>query len=481
MEAEHFDASSGAGAPESDAEPERFDVLVLGGGSGLTAAYYAEQDGKSVALVDERPGALGGTCVNRGCIPSKGLIQAAEVLKTIREAGRFGIHLPQDQVRVDFKALTDQVRERRSKGAEGTRGWVDSSFTPFYGHARFVAERTVEVQTEDGPRRVSGGKVFIATGARPAVPPIPGLKDIPYHTNETIFDIEEQPGSIVILGGGYIGVEFGHFFSTLGTDTTVIESLSCLLREDDDVRSVFTKNFQAKENVTLLNGTRAVQAIQEDGRVGFLVRKKDSDDEPTRVLADAVLVAVGRVPNTDRLDLDAAGVETDERGWIRVDDHLRTTHPDVYAYGDVIGQGMFKHTSSKEGLVAYRNSQGGDRVMDYTANPHAIFSDPQIGSVGLTEAEAREQGLDVTVVKKDYDGVMKGQIVGSPPGLAKLLVEKGTDRILGFHLVGPHAADLVHEVVVAMENGLPAQAVRDAIHIHPTMPELIHTVFEATG
>lgn len=455
-------------------DAQHFDLLVLGGGSGLTAAYYAEQDGQSVALVDERPGALGGTCVNRGCIPSKGLIQAAEVMKTIQEAGKFGIHLPQDQVKVDFRQLTDQVRERRSKGAGGTKDWVDSSFTPFYGHARFVEDKTVEVETEAATKKVSGDKVFIATGARPVIPPIPGLSDIPYYTNEDIFEIEQQPESIIILGGGYIGVEFGHFFSTLGTQTTIIESKSCLLREDEDVRSLFTKTFAAKEHVTLLSGTRAVKAVKKDGKVGFEV-KKDDEDART-ILADAMLVAVGRRPNSE-LDLDQTGVETDDKGWIQVDDHLRTTNPDIYAYGDVIGQGMFKHTSSKEGLIAYRNSQGGDEKMDYTANPHAIFSDPQIGSVGMTEAEAREKKLDVKVVKKDYDGVMKGKIVGSPPGLAKLIVEKKTDRILGFHLVGPGAADMVHEIVLAMENRLTAQDVRDTIHIHPTMPELLHAVF----
>ncbi len=462
------------------AEPQHFDIVVLGGGSGLTAAYFAERAGKSVALIDELPEALGGTCVNRGCIPSKGLIQAAEILKTIREASKFGISIPEQHIHFDFKSLADGVRARRTDGAAGTRGWVESSFTPFYGHARFVGDRVLEVSTVDGPVRVTGDKIFIASGARPVVPAIPGLSEISFLTNENLFDLEIQPESIVILGGGYIGVEFGHFFSGIGTTTTVIESASCLLREDADVRSLFTQKFAAKENVTLLNGYRAQAAVREGHQVGFLVQGP-GEAAPHTVLADAILVAVGRRPNTDDLSVELTGVELDERGFVKVNDRLQTTHPDIYAYGDVIGQGMFKHTSSKEGEIAFRNSQGEDLVMDYTANPHAVFSDPQVAAVGLTEEEARTAGLEFTTIKKDYKDIMKGQIIGSPEGFAKLIVEVQTDRILGFHMVGPHAADLIHEVVVAMENKLPAQAIRDTIHIHPTMPELIKSIFDASG
>lgn len=458
---------------KQDEDVERFDVVVIGGGSGLTAAYYAQQDKKSVALVTARPDALGGTCVNFGCIPTKGLIQAAETMRTIQEAEKFGIHVPMDAVKVDYQALVDGVLERRSQGAGGTKKWVDGAFTPFYGEARFVDEKVIEMEYG---RRLSGDKIFIAAGARAAIPPIPGLDKVSYWTNEEAIENRELPQRLAVLGGGYVGCEFAHLFASLGTEVTVLERNSALEPEDDDVRSLFAQEFA--KNVRLLQ-KHDVKRVHKEG--DGVVVEAEGPEGKVHVEADRILVATGRRPNTDRLALDKTGVKTNERGWIEVDDRLRTTHSDIYAYGDVIGQGMFKHTSSKEGEIAYRNAHGEDRVMDYTANPHAVFSYPQIGSVGITEQEAKKKGLRYKVGKADYTGVMKGRIIGSPPGLAKVIVEEETDRILGYHMVGPHAADLVPEVVLAMENGLTAQAVRDTIHIHPTMPELVKQVFDEVG
>ncbi len=457
------------------AEPKKFDIVVIGGGSGLTAAYYAEKDGRSVALVDSLPDALGGTCTNRGCVPTKGLIQSAEVMKTIRGAGEFGIHLDQSSVRVDFKAITDKIRRRREESSAGIKKWVDDAFTPFYSRTRFVSEKVLEM--EDGTQ-VTGEKIFIATGARPVIPPIEGLEGAAYWTNETALEQDEQPESLLVLGGGYIGCEFGHFFANLGTHVTIIDRADCLLREDEDVRALFTEEFGKK--VDLVLNADATEVITEKGRIKVVIEQKKW---PQRTLTgDALLVATGRRPNTDDLDLGATGVETNERGWIQVDDHLRTAHPDIYAYGDVIGQGMFKHTSSYEGELAYKNSQGKDLRVSYRANPHAVFTDPQIGSVGMTERECREKGLKYTCVKKDYSGVAKGAIVGSPPGFAKAIVEKGTDRILGFHMIGPNAADLIHEVVVAMSTDKgTADLIRGAIHVHPTLPELVKEAFVSAG
>lgn len=453
---------------------EQFDVLILGGGSGLTAAYYAAKDGLSVALVEERPHELGGTCVNRGCIPTKGLIQSAEVMRTVREAGAFGIHLDQTSLRVDFSAIMETIRKRREESARSVKAWVDDAFTPVYERVRFVDEKVVE--SESG-RRVGGDRVFLANGARAAAPPIPGLQEAGYWTNETVLEQSRQPDSLVVLGGGYIGCELGYFFAALGTRVTIVDRSECLLDEDDDVRELFTREFG--KQVELVLNAKAVEALAGDAGRGFVV---EQDGERRTLQADEILVAAGRRPNTDGLDLDKTGVETDENGWVHVDDRLQTTHPHVYAYGDVIGQAMFKHTSSYEGELAYRNARGGDRRVSYLANPHAVFGNPQIGSVGLTEQACREQGLRYRTANKDYADIAKGAIIGSPPGFAKLIVEQDTDRILGFHLVGPQAADLVHEVVAAMSAGDGrVDLIRNTIHIHPTLSELTRQVFDELG
>lgn len=451
------------------------DVVCIGGGSGLTAAYHAQRDGRSVALVDDRPDQLGGTCVNRGCIPTKGLIQAAEVMQTIRHASDFGIHLDQSSVRADFPAVLKTVRSRRENSAAAVRRWVEDVFTPYYGRARFIDDKVLEM--EDG-RRVTGDRIFIAAGARPATPPIPGLEEVDYLTNESvIFDLDEQPEHLVILGGGYIGCEFAHFFSALGTRVTIVDHSECLLAEDDDVRALFTR--ELGKRVDLVLNASAREAVARDGQHGFVV---DVDGQEQTVLGDRILVAAGRRPNSDGLALEQTGVEVDQRGSVTVDSALQTTHPHIYAYGDIIGQGMFKHTSSYEGELAYRNAYGAALTVDYRANPHAVFSDPQIGGVGLTERACREQGLDYIVSSKDYADFAKGKIIGAPAGFAKLLVERDSDRILGFHMIGPQAAELIHEVVIAMNaGGGTADLVRNSIHVHPTLAELVRQVFDATA
>ncbi len=451
---------------------ETFDVLVIGGGSGLTATYHAEAAGRSVALIE--PGPLGGTCVNRGCIPTKTLIQSAEAMETIRSAGELGIHVDVSKVDVDFPEVMKRMRDMRKENVSHSDSWIEGSdrITLFRQRARFVGDRTVEL--DDGTR-ISADHVFICTGARPLIPPIEGLDEVSYLTNrEVLDDLNHLPGHLAVLGGGYIGLELGHFFAALGTEVTVIEAKSCLLREDDDVSQAVTKS--VRQWATLHNGARA-QAVREDG--DQIVVEVTKDDETSEVHADELLVATGRRPNTEDLDLAATGVETDDRGWIVVDDHLATTAEGIYAYGDVIGQGMFKHTSSFEGQVAWANSQGDDQVMDYTNNPHAIFTEPQVGSVGLTETQAEERGLDVRIHTLGYDATAKGGIVRAADNtFAKAIVENGTDRILGFHIVGPQAADLIHEVVVAMGCGDgTVDTITDAIHVHPTLSELVHTVF----
>lgn len=454
------------------ADTQQFDIIVIGGGSGLTAAYHALQDDRSVALVDERPDALGGTCVNFGCIPTKQLIQSAEVMDTIRNAESFGIYLDQAGVQADFGKIMHDMRATRAENTASVSQWVEQSMRPFYSRARFVGDKLLE--TEDG-QCLTADKIFLATGARPAIPGVEGLEETGYLTSTDVLELEKQPQSLLIVGGGYVGAEFGHFFASMGTRVTVIDGSSRLLDEDDEIREVFTREFG--RSVDLVTG-RAVSAHRDGGTKSVTV--VNSDKEHRTLNADEILIAAGRQPNSESLDLPMTGVEVDDKGAVLVDDYLCTRHADIYAYGDIIGRGMFKHTSSYEGGLAYRNSRGANEKVSYRANPHAVFSNPQVGAVGLTERQCRDRGLDYKVARSNYTDTAKGKIIGAQAGFAKLIVDAQSDRILGFHMLGPRAADLVHEVVVAMTAGDgKAEAVRRSIHIHPSLPEVIQEVFSA--
>ncbi len=454
-----------------------FDVAVIGGGSGLTAAYYARQDDRSVALIEAKPDALGGTCQNRGCIPTKGLIRSADVARLVRKASNFGVDVPLDNVKIDFPRIIESIEQRRQKHSGKTKEWVDSDMTPFYSRVRFTDESTLK--TDDG-ETITAERFFVCSGARPKLPTIDGLDTVPFLTNESALRLEKLPQSIMVLGGGYIGCEFAHFFAALGTEVHVVHPHDTLLNhEDADIARVFTEAFGERAKLHL--GCRAKGFECDSGRVTAKIVPGGDESKAYTQQADRLLIATGRTPNTDTLGLDAAGIRINSSGWIEVNKHLQTSNPNVYAYGDCIGQAMFKHTSSYEGMLAYRNAFADSaekrRAVDYDANPHAVFAEPEIASVGMTEARCEAAGLDFTAESIPYASIAKSEIMGSPEGLAKGLVEKASGCILGCHIAGPHAAILIQEVVTAMHHGLPASAIRDAIHIHPAMPELVQKLF----
>jgi dihydrolipoamide dehydrogenase len=448
------------------------DALVLGGGSGLTAVYHAEADGKDVGLVE--PGPLGGTCINRGCIPTKTLVESADLAREIQRSAAFDVEAGEPDV--DVAALMDRMRSMRADNVAHSDDWIENSdqITLYRERARFVGDRTVEL-VDDG-EQLAADHVFVATGARPLVPPIEGIGDVDILTNRTILDdLDDAPESLAIVGGGYVGLEFGHFFSAVGTDVTIVDGGDRLAKpEDSEIGQRLTEAVQDYADVHL--GTRATRLAEKDR--GVLVVGDTAAGDEIEIHADEVLVAAGRRPNTEELNLEATDVETTERGWIDVDEAFQTTNPHVYAYGDVIGRGMFKHTSSFEGEAAYRNSQGGHVTVEYDQNPHAIFTQPKVAGVGMTEDEAQQAARDVEVAKASYSTVAKGNIVQAEDGFAKAVVDPTTREILGFHAIGPQAPTLVHEVVVAMTAGDGSiDNITDAIHVHPTLSELVHTLF----
>ena len=450
-----------------------YDVVVIGAGSGLSAAYWAIAAGQTVAVIEAREAELGGTCVNRGCIPTKGLIEVADRAIAVQEATHFGIAAP-SPVQVDFGAVMQTVRERRLADDANTKGWVDKDMFPFYERARFVGDRLLELA--DG-RQVRGRTVFIATGSCPSIPPIPGLEELRPWTSDDVLECTERPDSLIVLGAGAVGTELAHFFASVGTEVTLVDREGCLTDEDRDVRSVVVEALGQRMQLALHHDV--VRAEPAGSSTRLVLRARD-DGRPLKATADRVLVATGREPATESLQLDRTGVTVDQDGFIEVDDFLATRNGNVYAYGDVIGGTMFKHTASREGRLAFENSRGARVPMSYRANPPAVFIAPRVASVGLTEDACASSGIAHATIQKAYDSTARGRIAQASSGFAKLVYDPSTEEILGFHIVGPHAEELIHEVVVAMNVGDgTCGAIRDTIHIHPTFSELVASVFDA--
>ncbi|MDY6761791.1 MAG: dihydrolipoyl dehydrogenase [Candidatus Nanohaloarchaea archaeon] len=450
---------------------QEFDLIVVGAGSGLDVASAAANQGLDVAVVEEGP--LGGTCLNRGCIPSKMLIHRADVAEDIQRSERFGIDAGIDGIR--FSDMTREVNAEVREDAENIKKGIQSSdqHTLFQEEARFVDGKTLAV----GGEEITADRIVIAAGTRPIVPPVDGLDTVDYLTSKEALELEEQPDRLVIIGGGYIAAELAHFYGALGTDITIIEMSDTLVgNEDEEIREAFTDVFSEKYDVHL--GYQASQVEEENEEI--TVEAETGDGDEISVTGDELLVAAGRRPNTDTLAVEEAGIDTDDRGFIETDERLRTNVDGVYALGDIAGNWMFKHAANYEAEVVFRNMFGEeDHDVDYTAMPHAIFSSPQIAGVGKTEQELKDDDMDYLVGRYDYADTGMGSALKEENGFAKALVDHDTGEILGFHVLGPHASILIHEVLVAMRNGGTVQDIRSTIHIHPALSEVVSRTFGA--
>ncbi len=446
-------------------ESEQFDLVVLGGGNAITVAIEAARAGQRVAVVEEGP--LGGTCPNRGCIPTKLLIGYAERAQAVREAGRF--HVDAHLEAIDGPALLretfDATRQTDGKIASA----LPDSATLVRARGRFVGERTIEA---DG-RRLQGTRVVVATGGRPrrtAPGAVPGLDDTPYWTSRDVFDLEDLPTSIVVVGGGYIGCELAHFFHGVGVETTLVHRSERLLpAEDEDVRAVFQTGFVAR--VPTLLDTNVVD-VAYDGRTFDVTIEGPTARRTLR--SAALLYAIGRVPNADAIGADIAGIATDARGFITVDDHLRTSAAGVYAMGDVTGGYQFTHSAAREATyladALVRNAEG---PLDLGPVPHAVFSEPEVAGVGATEADLAAGGVAFRAASVPYIAAAKGRAIKEAHGLCKFLVAPGTGEILGCHIVGRDASILLHEVIPVMRWRNRIDSLTDIIHIHPSLSEVV--------
>ena len=447
----------------------------------------AAQYGLRVALIEKER--AGGVCLNWGCIPTKAMLRSAEVLETLQHSADFGVLA--DNVRLDYPA----VLKRKDTIVKGLTDGVGqllkaNGVTVYNGHARFTAPTaskswasasrrsamagrcTTRRPTAKGqpPAARRGKHVIIATGSTPAQLPIPG-EDLPGVINsDGAFLLRRCPKRIVIVGGGAVGTEWATMFSAFGSEVTLVELLPNLLPlEDEDMGRTLARSFQKRGIKVLTSST--VAKIEEAGkRLKVTITDKDGKNEQT-VEADNVLIGVSRRPNTLDLNLEKTGVQTDKRGYINVDDQLRTNVDNVFAIGDVVGKIQLAHVATHQGLVAAGVIAGHDEKMDYKAVPAATFTHPEVASVGLTEAKAREAGHDVVVGKFPFAALGRAQTYGSTDGLIKVVADKKYGEVLGVHIIGPSASDLIPEGVLALQLEATLEDVANTIHAHPTLGE----------
>ena len=443
---------------------QTFNLIVIGAGSGLNISSAASDIGLKVAVVEKGP--MGGTCLNRGCIPSKIILHSADVAETIKKSRNFGINAK--IFSVGFKKIISNASKIVDDDAKKIEIGIrkDKNITLFRADARFIAERTLQV----GKETIKADKIIIAAGTRPAIPDIEGLKNVDFITSDGALRLKKQPKSMTILGGGYIAAELAHFYGALGTKVNIIQRNKYLIpNEDWEVSERFTEIFRRKYNV--LTGFDAVKVSKKGKK--FIVAAKSSKSVK-KVASDCLLVAAGRISNADLLDLQKANVETDEKGFIKTNRYLETTAKNIWALGDIAGKYLFKHSANLEAQYVYYNAVLNKKIpVDYSAMPHAIFSSPQVAGVGLREQDLKSKKMDYAAGRYDYKNSGMGTALQDNEGFAKIFADRKTRKILGCHILGTDASTLIHEVIVAMKNNLTADAISNSVHIHPALSEVV--------
>ncbi len=440
---------------------DQFDLIVIGSGSGNSIPEYL--DGWKVAIVERD--VFGGTCLNRGCIPSKMFVLPADVAEEARHSARLGIDVSFNGA--DWGAIRDRVFGRIdpiSASGRKYRASGSADVTLIEGTARFVADRTFDV---DG-RRIAAENVLVAAGSRPVVLPIPGLVETGFHTSDSIMRLESLPGRLGIIGGGFIAVEMGHVFAGLGSQVTVFNRSERLLKaHDDEIALRFTELFGQRVDLHL-------------GHVPTRVERRGSaiviHCAGETVEVDQLLVATGREPNTDLLDAERGGLTLHHHGTIKVDEHMRAGVDGVWAIGDIANTWQLKHVANAEAAVAFWNIAHPDDLhsIDYSAVPSAVFSNPQIATVGLTETQARAARRDYVVGRRDYGGTAYGWALADETSFAKVLVDRSSGLIIGAHIIGPQAAILIQPLIQAMQFGQTAADLVDGqFWIHPALTEVV--------
>jgi pyruvate/2-oxoglutarate dehydrogenase complex dihydrolipoamide dehydrogenase (E3) component len=455
-----------------------YNVVVIGAGTaGLVTAAGTAGLGGRAALVERNK--MGGDCLNYGCVPSKALIASARLIDRIRHAARWGLNEQEPQF--EFETVFESMRARRAKIAphDSVERFESLGVDVFSGEASFVSPYEIVV----GGQKLRAKNFVIATGTRAGIPPIEGLRDVPFLTNETIFDgLRKKPDSMIVLGGGPIGCELGQAMSRLGVKITIIEVLEQILSKEDRDVADWAEMLLEAEGIQVLRSVQATWVSMRDGKVQFeLLRKPrgSTESELRQIIADSLLISAGRVPNTEKLHLEAAGVKFSPRG-IEVNAYLQTSQPHIYAAGDVVGPFQFTHTADAQARVVIRNilmpSQLLRQKMDYSAVPWCTYTDPEIARVGLNETEAKQKNISYDLISVQINELDRAVVEREEHGFIKVLTAKGTDKILGVTIVATHAGDLLHEFVLAMKHRIGISQLATTIHAYPTFAELARKV-----
>lgn len=448
---------------------KNYDAIIIGGGGGLKLRPVADM-GSKVAIIEKED--LGGTCLNRGCIPSKMLIHPADLAQEIREAHKFSIK-NDPNFTVDFEALVTRVTATVTKSSKSIEvNYKKHENIDFYSaHARFISDKIIEVNGE----QLTADKIFIATGSRPTIPAIEGLLGTPYMTSREALRNTKLPKKMIIIGGGYIAVELGHFYGAMGCEVNFLVRGELIKNEDFEVREEFSRVFCEKYHVHF--GLNSKKVNFADGE--FTVSLESSCGEWSEMKADSLLIATGVQPNSDDLGLENTSIETDLHGFIQVDDRLQTAVEGVYALGDVVGNYLFRHSVNFEGEYLLRTlfEEPSNDAIEYSPMPHAIFSNPQVAGVGVTEDEllnsGKIQGEDYIVGLNKYENSAMGDALLSDHGFVKLIFQKSNRKLIGAHVVGLEASDMIHMPIAYINMQATVDDMLKTIYIHPALPENI--------
>lgn len=444
--------------PESS---DHFDLVVVGTGSG-NSVLTPDFDDWRVALIERDT--FGGTCLNRGCIPSKMFVYAADMAHQAGHTGHLGVDSTLDGVR--WSEIVDRVFGRIDPIAQGGEDYRHSldNVTVFNGDARFVGHKMLEVNGQ----QITGSHIVLAAGARPFIPPIPGLADMPYHTSDTVMRLEELPNRMVILGGGYIAAELGHVFDAMGVSVSIVNRSERLLRaEDEDVSAAFTEIVSRRMDCALGSPITGVSNTGSQVTV---------HTEPRDVTGDVLLVATGRVPNGEQLGVTQSGVELDDDGYVVTDEYLRTGVDGIWALGDICHAAQLKHTANEDTRAVAHNIAHPDdlRVPDHSGIPHAVFAYPQVAAVGATEQSLRAERRPYLKAVRPYQGTAYGWAMEDTTSFAKVLADPKTRLLLGAHIIGPQAPTLIQQLIQGFQFGLTVdEMARGQLYIHPALTEVV--------